>query len=140
MMTNLEIFLKELTNSELAVFVGYRYREFLPNSKEKIKSEVQRRRLNQETLAELFMSGIQNANGENCQRCNSVRKISETDRELRGGGTASYEVIVKTDRCQICGYNPAKRKPKNLIDAIRIKLGIDKRIRFARNKEEFKDF
>ena len=137
---NLETFLRELTNSELAAFVGYRYREFLPNSQEKIKSEVQRRRLNQETLAELFQSGIQNSVGDNCPNCNSVRKITETDRELRGG-TASYEVIIETERCQICGHNPAKRKARNWIDAIILKFGRHRNVRLARNSEKvFKDF
>ena len=137
---NLETFLRELTNSELAAFVGHRYREFLPNSQDKIKAEVQRRRLNQETLRELFQSGIQNTSKDNCPNCNSDRKITETDRELRGG-TASYEVIIETERCQICGHNPAKRKARNWIDAIILKFGRDKNVRLARNPEKvFRDF
>lgn len=136
----LEVFLRELTNKELATFIRFRYREFLPNSQERIKSEVQRRSLNKKTLTELSQSGIKNSGEVNCPNCNSDRMIIETDRELRGG-TFSYEVIIETERCQICGHNPAKRKAGNWIDAIILKFGRAKKVRLARNLEKiFREF
>lgn len=140
-MSNLELFLKKLSNSELAIFIGYRYGEFLSNSKEKIKAEVHRRKLSAENLSGLFNKGLNTEDNNefknNCPRCNSSRIIIENDKELKSISYASYEVMVETNRCLLCGYNPDKRKPKNILDAIKQKLFSNKNVRTAKPSERY---
>ena len=133
-MHQLEDFLKSLSDTELAVFTGYRFEDFLERSQQTIIAEIQSRKLTKEKLRELFTKGLEardKNSGSCCPRCHSMRFITEEDHDLRNGRYSSYEVIVETKRCQLCGYNPDKRKPKNFIDAIMMKIRNKKTLRPA---------
>jgi methionyl-tRNA synthetase len=123
-MGELERFLDSLTDTELAVFIAYRYNSFLKESKEKIKSEVLERNLTNDKLNDLFNKGIirdESKEGYFCPRCNASNYLTETDIELRQDFT-SYEVAIDTNRCRICGYNPGKEKSSNLFKRMKKSL------------------
>ena len=121
-MDNLDTFLESLSDHELAKFAGFRYDDFLGNSREKIKKETEKRNLDKARLLELFnMPFDKQSKIETCPQCGSDRLFIETDYDVRAKRNYStVEVAIDTKRCQICNYNPLKRKPKNLIDRIRI--------------------
>lgn len=142
-MSQLETFLTSLSDSELAIFVAYRFDGFMSSSREKIIREIQRRELNRDKLTALYKEGlpVPDEPGYHCPQCNSDRFFVEQDHEMRSRRYASYEVIIETKRCRLCGYNPDKRKPKNLWDAIRLKFTSKGRTRLAHPSEMvFRDF
>lgn len=124
-MENLDTFLASLSDQELAKFAGYRFDDFLSNSREKIIIETKKRNLDKDKLVELFnMSFESETQKETCPRCGSSRLFIETDYEVRStqDNFSTVEVAIDTNRCQICNYNALKRKPKHLFDRIRIAL------------------
>ncbi len=121
-MEKLETFLESLSDHELAKFAGYRYDDFLGNSREKIIRETQKRNFDKAQLVELFNTPFdKQSEKETCPQCGSDKLFIETDYDVRAKRYyRTVEVAIDTKRCQICNYNPLKRKPKNLIDRIRI--------------------
>jgi len=135
-------FLSDLTDPELAAFVAYRYLEFQPGNQKKIKEEIKRRNLDGDKLSSLYKSGIENKYDSDytCPRCKSNRYFLEVDHEIRTNQYFSREVIVESNMCQICGYNPTKRKPKNFIDALKIRKLKRRNTRHANpNEKIFKE-
>lgn len=125
-MKDLDKFLADLTDAELLVFAAYRYDDFLGNSKQKIKVEVNKRGITKKTFMAFADSNLQLDNNTDirCPRCNSSRFIIETDMELRQSQYANYEKEVQSPRCQICNYNPAKTPNQSLLSSILISFGI----------------
>ena len=107
---SLDNFLNNLTNRELAFFSKFRQTEFMPESQEKIHSELPRRNITGAQIEHLTTQEKQGSS-ENCPRCQSTRFFEIQENELRNIGYSGYEVEVKSRRCQICGYNPHKDKP-----------------------------
>lgn len=133
-MRSLDNFLKDLSDSELATFIAYRFDDFMPMSRQKIIDEVKLRELSQEELEALFEKGpnTELSNGARCLQCNSNRFFVETDYVLKQGKYGSYEVAEETKRCRICGFNPAKSDHKSFINKIKQKLGLNKESRLKR--------
>ncbi|PKQ60640.1 hypothetical protein BZG01_20675 [Labilibaculum manganireducens] len=134
-MNDLNTFLQGLNDNELAVFITYRFDDFLAKSKQKIVSEVKRRGLSLEDLKLLSNIGLQ-VNSDSiicCPQCNSDRFFVETDYELiQNTRGRSYEVAVDSNRCRICGYNPAKSPQKGLINKLKQALGFYEETRLKR--------
>lgn len=138
-MGKLENFLASLSDVELAIFIAYRYEGFIGTSKQKIKDVVAGRNLTEERLEQLYRKGLPSPSNKSvycCPRCNSTKLYVETDNELRTVRYSSYEVAVDTLRCRLCGYNPNKRSPKNLIDAIKLKFMGRKIVRIPKQDEK----
>jgi hypothetical protein len=133
-MNDLELFLKDLSDSELAVFISYRFEDFLENSRQRIINEVKQRGLNQKDLKQLYDKGLHVDADSNvcCPQCGSDRFFLETVYELVQRKYGSYEVAVESNRCRICGFNPAKNSRKGLINKIKQKLGFYKETRLKR--------
>ncbi len=109
---SLEDFLVKLTNKELAFFFQFRRTEFMPESQNKIHSELKSRNLTELKIAELTKP-IGKTELENCPRCGSqiFQEIKET--ELRSTKYGGYEVEINSWKCRICGYNSRIDKPIN---------------------------
>lgn len=84
----------------------------MPESQEKIQSEIENRNLTDFALAELTKP-IGETELENCPRCGSnlFQEIKET--ELRSTKYGGYEVEINSRKCRICSYNPQMDKPIN---------------------------
>ncbi len=123
-MDKLELFLKSLSDHELALFIGYRYTEFLEDSRKKIKQEAKRRHLDKKTLLQLFETPLELFTlNDTCPRCGSDKLFTETNYDnIPKDRYGSKEVAIDTKRCQVCNYNPLKASPKNIFDRIRIIL------------------
>jgi DNA-directed RNA polymerase subunit RPC12/RpoP len=121
-MKELDYFLNNLSDHELAIFYGYRYLGFLDSSKEKIDTEIQKRNLSREQLKLLLDKKLINDSEEEkigCERCGSNRLFIETDyKEVPISEFSSAEIAMDSYRCRLCGYNANKAKPKNLFDRI----------------------
>ena len=106
----LEDFLKKMTDKELAFFLKFRYKEFMPYSKQKIQSE-----LNKRSLSDIHLAKLTNHNAkfelENCPRCGSNNFYSIKESELRATQYGGYEVEKTSKKCRICSYNAEKDKP-----------------------------
>ncbi len=124
-MNDLDLFLKDLSDVELAKFIAYRLNDFLGTSKEKIIAEAKLRNLNHEDLKRLFNEYIQpQEKAKNkCLQCGSTRLFVETDYDIRQRKYSSYEVAIESNRCRICGYNPEKNS-KGFLNCIKRKLGL----------------
>ncbi len=114
-------FLEGLTDHELSIFITYRYYGFLENSRKKIMDEIKKRKLTKEQLIELHTQPLNlEIKTKLCQRCGSDKVFTETDIEQKPTRTnMTREVAIDTTRCRLCGYNPAKESPKNLLDRIK---------------------
>ena len=136
MYDDLNTFISNLTDNELATFVAYQFEELLDNSKQKIIKEVKRRNLSSDDLKRLYHQGISHGNDNRrrgvCPQCGSNKFFVETDYELRQKDYGSYEVAVESNRCRICGFNPAKSTQKGLIRKIKQKLGFYNNTRLKR--------
>ena len=134
-MNDLATFLQDLNDNELAVFITYRFDDFLAKSKQKIVSEVKRRGLTLEDLKLLSNEGLQVESDAiiNCPQCNSDRLFVETDYELNQKSRGrSYEVAIDSNRCRICGFNPAKSPQKGFINKLKQALGFYEETRLKR--------
>lgn len=133
-MKDLDHFLADLSDSELAIFIAYRFDDFLDNSKQKIIAEVDKRKLTHAQIKELFNNGIPtNADSDYlCPRCSSPRFHVETDYELKHHQYSSYEIAIETNRCQLCGFNPDKSKQKGIANKIKKWLGYYRNSRLKR--------
>ncbi|MFA8435332.1 MAG: hypothetical protein ACEPOZ_12510 [Marinifilaceae bacterium] len=128
-MKNLNKFLSSLDDTELSIFIAYRFEDFLDRSRNKISAEVKRRKLNKSDLKKLLEKGLP-ANTQNpfaCPQYNSSRFSIETDYELRQKNYGSYEVAVETNRCQLCGFNPGKSTQKELVEKLKQIFGFYKK-------------
>jgi DNA-binding transcriptional MerR regulator len=116
-------FLNDLSDHELAIFIGYRYYGFLKESRNKIIKEVKKRNLSNEQIKYLFNKKLNEDlkdKSEICSKCGSDRLFVETDYEERARGSyATAEIAIDTKRCRLCGYNPSKSTPKNLLERIK---------------------
>ena len=118
-MKDLNDFIKKLTNIELAIFIFYRFKGFLSDSKEKIKDEVSKRNLSKEDLQKLFDKGIAKKSDRlNCPRCNSDKLFTEQDIEYVARRYSKGKVLVETTRCRLCGYNPGKSNKQTLFQKL----------------------
>lgn len=134
-MNDLTTFLQDLNDNELAVFITYRFDDFLAKSKQKIVSQVKRRGLSLEDLKLLSNIGLQVDSDSiiSCPQCKSNKFFVETDYKLNQNSRGrSYEVAVDSNRCQICGYNPAKSPQKGLINKLKQILGFYEETRLKR--------
>lgn len=105
----LEDFLKELTDKELAFFSKFHYHEFMPESQQKIQSEIKSRSLSTLKVNELINEVSQVELGY-CPRCGSKNFQEIIDTEFRSRGYGAYEEEIKTEKCRICSYNAQKDK------------------------------
>jgi transposase-like protein len=122
-MTEFEKFYGNLTDHELAIFVGYQYDGFLEKSKEKIAEEIRVRNLSSEELETFYNKKLNIGLEEGlkkCPRCGSEKLIIETDyNEKPITEFSSVEVAIDTYRCRLCGFNPDKETYKNIFDRIK---------------------
>ena len=121
-MKELDNFLSNLSDHELAIFFGNRYNTFLHKSKEKIDNEIKKRNLSSEKL-KLFLDTKLNiesvTENRSCLRCGSEKLYIETDyKEIPISEFSSAEIATDSYRCRLCGFNANKAKPKNLLDRI----------------------
>ena len=133
-MKDLKSFLTNLTNEELATFIAYRIEGFLEGSRKKIIAEVSKRNLSQLELKQLYKKGlsIDDNSKLNCPQCGSDKLFVETDYELKQNSRGNSEIAVETNRCRICGFNPAKSNQKSLINKIKQALGLYEKTRLKR--------
>lgn len=122
-MNELDDFINSLTDHELAIFFGYRYKRFLDKSKMKIDKEIKMRNLSSEKLESLLNiklnEDVQKDN-RSCPRCGSDKLFIETDyKEIPVSEFTSAELALDSFRCRLCGYNPDKSNPKNFIERIK---------------------
>jgi hypothetical protein len=106
---NLEDFLRKLTDKELAFFSKFRCHEFMPESQQKIQSEIKSRSLSDLKIDELT-NEVSPVELGYCPRCGSKNFQEIIDTEFRSRGPGAYEVEIKTDKCRICSYNAQKDK------------------------------
>ncbi|WP_439185921.1 hypothetical protein [Carboxylicivirga taeanensis] len=132
-MNELNLFLKTLSNVELAKFIVYRYKDFVGTSRETIISEAKSRNLNHVDLRRLYNEDIQldKSIKSRCEQCGAAKFYTETDYELRHKRYYSIEVALESDRCRICGYNPDKNG-KGFMNWIKKKLGFYHNTRITR--------
>lgn len=134
-MNDLNKFLHDLSDNELAVFIAYKFDDFLARSKQKIVSEVKKRGLSLGDLKLLYDKGLP-VNSESpisCPQCKSDRFFVETDYELKQNSRGrSYEVAVDSNRCRICGYNPAKSPQKGFLNKLKQAFGFYEETRLKR--------
>lgn len=133
-MNDLDRFLQSLNDSELATLIAYRIHDFSMNSKQKIIREVKQRKLSLNDLNVLYNKGLQIDSDSDtiCPQCGSDRFFAETDYELAQHAYGSFEVAVESNRCRLCGFNPAKSPQKGLIAKIKQTLGFYKHTRLKR--------
>ena len=121
-MKELDYFLNNLSDHELAIFYGYRYLGFLDSSKEKINTEIKKRNLSREHLKSFLDKKLFNDSKEEkieCERCGSNKLFIETDyKEVPISEFSSAEIAMDSYRCRLCGFNTSKAKPKNLFDRV----------------------
>ncbi len=121
-MKELDNFLENLSDHELAIFYGYKYLGFLDSSKEKITNEIKKRNLLSEKLKslkdkKLIYDSIEKS--LNCQRCGSNKLFIEMDyKEIPISEFSSAEIAMESYRCRLCGFNANKSIPKNLFKKI----------------------
>lgn len=134
-MNDLNTFLQDLNNNELAVFIAYRFDDFMAKSKQKILSEVKNRGLSPDDLKRLYNTGLKIKSDSNlkCPQCGSDHLFVETDYKLaQNSRRRSSELAVESNRCRICGFNPAKSPQKGLINKIKQALGFYEETRSKR--------
>ncbi|MBN2486069.1 MAG: hypothetical protein JXB34_08855 [Bacteroidales bacterium] len=123
--SELEKFLLQLSDHELAIYIGYNFDSLMPGSREKVLHEANKRGLKREQLEKYFYLKLPISpelleSNIICPRCGSEHIFVETDYEHRPAGRySSVDVAVDTCRCRLCGYNPDKEVPKNIIMRIR---------------------
>lgn len=122
-MKELDYFLNNLSDHELAVFYGYRYSGFLGSSKEKINKEIKKRNLSREQLKSLLDKKLNNDLKKEkieCKRCGSNSLFIETDyKEVPISEFSSAEIAMDSYRCRLCGYNANKAEPGNFLERIK---------------------
>lgn len=101
-----------MTDKELAFFSCYRRTEFMPESQNKILTELENRNLSESQTSELIKE-IAEVSNENCPRCQSSNFMAIKDIELRSTQYGGYEVEINSRKCRICGYNVQKDKSLN---------------------------
>ena len=109
---NLEEFLNSMTDREIAFFSTYRQTEFMPESQEKVRVELQKRNLTKAQVTDLINQS-EKATLDNCPRCQSSDFMQIKDTDLRSSGYGGYEVEINSRKCRICGYNAQKDKSLN---------------------------
>lgn len=119
----LENFLTRLSDHELSIFIGYRFDDFLEESKKKIISEAKKRNLTKEKIEQLSITRLEIENNDKsliCSQCGSSQTFTETDydQEIRHKYLTA-EVAIETKRCRLCGFNPGKTNPKNLYERLK---------------------
>lgn len=121
-MIDLEEFLKDLSNTELAIFYSYRYDDFIEYSRTKIDREIKSRRLSKEQIKYMFEKGLPVPDPDKyyCPRCHSTRAFEETDFVMDD----STDFSIKSFRCELCGYDADKDKPKGSINWLKKLLGL----------------
>lgn len=121
-MNRFDHFIHSLSDHELAIFVKYRRDGFLAKSKEKIDTEIKNRKLTPEKLESYSYEKLRiktEGKIKNCSRCGSDILFTETSyNELPFNEFSSLEVASNTIRCRLCGLNPGKEKPKNIIKKV----------------------
>ncbi|MBK3519768.1 hypothetical protein [Carboxylicivirga marina] len=124
-MDELQKFISNLTDIELAKFIGYRIKGFMGSSQQFILDEARSRGLGFEEIKTLFKNEI--PQGSNmlycCPQCGSDKYFTETDYAQRQVRYISYEVAIESNRCRICGFNPNKNDHKGVINKIKKVLG-----------------
>lgn len=122
-MSELDNFINNLSDHELAVFYRYSYDGFLENSKRKIDEEIKKRNISIEKLNSIKdRSLINNSSGQSkiCTRSGSDKLFVETNyKEIPVSDLSSAEIAIDSYRCRLCGYNPDKTKSKNLLDILK---------------------
>src|SRR5680860_302989 len=114
-MSELDNFISNLSDRELAIFFGYRYDRFLDKSKVKIDNEIRKRKLSPEKLKSLLDTKLNKVSINeirSCTRCGSNKLFIETDyKEIPVSEFSSAEVAQVSFRCRLCGYNLDKTTP-----------------------------
>lgn len=122
-MSELDNFISNLSDHELAIFFGYRYDTFLDKSKVKIDNEIGKRKLSPEKLKSLLNTKLNKASLNEirtCTRCGSNKLFIETDyKEIPISEFSSAELAHDSYRCRLCGYNLAKSTPNNFLERIK---------------------
>jgi len=122
-MKELDYFLNNLSDHELAIFYGHRYLGFLDSSKEKIDTEIKKRNLSRKQLKSLLDKKLISDSKEEkigCERCGSNRLFIETDyKEVPISEFSSAEIAMDSYRCRLCGYNANKAAPKNFLERMK---------------------
>lgn len=123
-MSNLDDFLTNLTDHELAIFFANSYDGFLDHSKRKIDAEIEKRQLSKIQIKALKDTKLQLTRSDQtntCYRCGSDKLFVETDyKEIPISELSSAEIAIDSYRCRLCGYNPNKTKQKDFHKKIKM--------------------
>ncbi|SNR74223.1 hypothetical protein SAMN04488009_3534 [Maribacter sedimenticola] len=101
-----------MTDREIAFFFTYRQTEFMPESQEKVRTELKKRNLGNLQVMDLINQKVK-ISLDNCPRCQSSDFMQIKDTDLRSYGYGGYEVEINSRKCRICGYNAQKDKSLN---------------------------
>lgn len=110
-MSKLLNFLKTLTDFELAQFYKYRYNQFLPNSKDKIVSELKERDMNIMDLDSYKQKKHISNQKTLCPKCHSSKFYTASERETIEFVRSTIEVDEYYKTCLVCLFS--EEKPKN---------------------------
>ena len=108
-MSKLQVFLDELTDSELANFYIYRYEQFLKGSKEKIDAELEKRTMSKTCISEYVIKSSKEFL-DTCPRCSSNKFYLSTEIESITYSYASIDLEVDYRTCLVCLYSEEKEK------------------------------
>lgn len=119
-MSRLHEFLKELSDLELAHFYRFRYKEFIPASREKILEEMKGRGMDENEL-DIYTGTIPPDAAEKirryemCPRCYSEKFYNSRETEMIQFSFASVEHEVDYKTCLVCLYSDDKAKSESKV-------------------------
>ena len=115
------IFIQNLSDHELAIYVGYQSDSLLDYSREIVKNEINSRQLTKKQLDDYLNNKLTHNEDElYCQQCGSNNIIQDKDIEHTGGTHISIDIEITTNRCRICNFNPSKSPEKNILKRIQL--------------------
>lgn len=117
-----ETLIKNLTDHELAIYVGYQYENMLKHARASLKQEISERGLTKTQLEMFFKERLVYPDHEAqkcCERCGSNKFFDDIDTEYVNKKYTADVYEVKSSRCRLCNLNPSKEPPKNLLKRLR---------------------
>lgn len=138
----LKLFITHLNNNELCIYTHYHEMGLLPESRKLLQGELKKRGLTSYQVkkrASQPLTKKQPIPNGYCQRCGSRYLFTETDYAYKvGRAHSTKKVAYDSFRCQLCGFNPDKEPPKNLVNRIKRYFTRIKKERTAAYQHSFK--
>ena len=109
-MSRVQEFLYSLSNSELAFLYKYKYPTYFDETQATIRTEINRRQLDDHTINNLISDTEFNSANTGCLRCNSRLNVSQqveftnTSRYSGLDGLAGRTEYTSRAECAVCGY------------------------------------